>query len=119
MPAQRKNATYTKYVRALNEYLEGFLRRTQPLLELEGEVVGPTVEARFDGLWKEGNVPGWPLEATGLAQQLQQGAEGVAGAPRCVWMFWMEVWLGVSCRYTRLSSRPRVVRPDPLPPQLI
>lgn len=84
MPAQRKKATYTKYVRALNEYLEGFLRRTQPLLDVEGEVVGPTAEARFDGLWKEGKVPGWPLEATGLAQQLQQGAEGAAGAPRCV-----------------------------------
>lgn len=79
MPAQRKNATYTKYVRALHEYLAGFLRRTQPLLALE-EVVGPEAEARFDALWKEGKVTGWPLEATGLLQQQEGGQAG--GAPR-------------------------------------
>lgn len=77
-------------MRALHDYLAGFMRRTQPLLDLQ-EVVGPEAEGRFDGLWKEGRVPGWPLEATGLLQQQQQqqGGEGGeaavgGGAPRCV-----------------------------------
>jgi splicing factor 3A subunit 3 len=82
VPPQRKNATYTKYVRALRDYLEGFLRRTQPLLDV-GEVVGPAAEEKFEGLWKEGKVAGWPLEATGLQPQGGDGDGGV-GAPRYV-----------------------------------
>ncbi len=78
VPPQRKNATYLKYVRALVEYLEGFLRRTQALLDVEGEIVGPAAEAAFDALWKEGQAPGWPLEATGLQSQEGDGNGGAA-----------------------------------------
>ena len=42
IPHQKKNATYAAYVRSLHDYLVSFLKRTQPLLDLN-DIIGPKV----------------------------------------------------------------------------
>lgn len=57
---QRDRKKYVRLLVALESYVEGFLRRTQPLLDLEKEVIAPAVQ-EFYKEWKEkgGYPPAW------------------------------------------------------------
>ena len=61
IPEERKLKDRKKYVRllaALEKYLEGFLKRTQPLLPIK-DVTGPAIE-EFENDWREtGGADGW------------------------------------------------------------
>lgn len=64
-----------KYIRFLNDlrkYLEGFVRRTTPLMNFEKEIVEPTL-AEFDDEWnKKGCVKGWSVEKHNSGSSTQQ-----------------------------------------------
>jgi len=50
---------YVRFLSAVYDYLLGFLRRTMPLLDAEGEVIRPVLE-EFERTWGEtGGYPGW------------------------------------------------------------
>ena len=50
---------YVRFLSALYDYLLGFLRRTMPLLDVEGEVIRPAMD-EFERTWGEtGGYPGW------------------------------------------------------------
>ena len=53
--------TYFNYVGQLADYLEGFMRRTRPLENLEK--LFDNFETDFDKAWNDDDVPGWKLEA--------------------------------------------------------
>jgi splicing factor 3A subunit 3 len=55
--ADRKR--YGRYLSLLDDYLRSFLRRTSPLLRVDGDVVGPALAA-FDEEWgRSGGAEGW------------------------------------------------------------
>jgi splicing factor 3A subunit 3 len=54
---QKLSDTYFQYIKALKEYLEGFMRRTKPLENLDKLFASFDVE--FEDLWKKEEVPGW------------------------------------------------------------
>jgi splicing factor 3A subunit 3 len=54
---------YFSYVGELANYLEGFMRRTRPLEDLEKLFKG--FDTDFDKAWDDNDVPGWKLEAPG------------------------------------------------------
>jgi splicing factor 3A subunit 3 len=53
---------YRGYVEELRAYLVGFLRRTQPLVDIEEILQGSREE--FEISWKEGRVAGWSANAS-------------------------------------------------------
>uniref|UniRef100_A0A1L8DH11 Putative splicing factor 3a subunit 3 n=1 Tax=Nyssomyia neivai TaxID=330878 RepID=A0A1L8DH11_9DIPT len=60
IPRDRKNTEYKKYLDMLLEYLNGYVTRVKPLLDLEGELED-TVKT-FQRDWDNGLFPGWPKE---------------------------------------------------------
>ncbi|XP_054717841.1 splicing factor 3A subunit 3-like [Uloborus diversus] len=60
IPKERKNSDYKKYLEALLEYLEGYVNRVKPLLDLNEEMASVLTE--FDKVWEQGNFPGWQKE---------------------------------------------------------
>ncbi|KAF3933050.1 hypothetical protein ABW20_dc0107251 [Dactylellina cionopaga] len=56
-PKANKNDAYFSYLTSLAEYLESFLRKTQPLSNPDTIIRGFGDE--FETAWKEGTVPGW------------------------------------------------------------
>jgi len=68
---------YVRFLSALYNYLLGFLRRTTPLLDAEGEVIRPVLE-EFERTWSEtGGCPGWVSRE---AEKVLASPPGVAGA---------------------------------------
>eukprot|EP00033_Pygsuia_biforma_P001117 GCRY01001274.1.p1 GENE.GCRY01001274.1~~GCRY01001274.1.p1 ORF type:complete len:463 (+),score=106.03 GCRY01001274.1:175-1563(+) len=59
LPRKDKESKYFDFVSQLLQYLQNFLHRTQPLLNLKP--ILSTVEERFEKLWKQRRVPGWEL----------------------------------------------------------
>lgn len=55
--AQKMNDRYFQYLTGLADYLESFLRRTQPLEDPDKIVAG--VESAFSEGWEKDEVPGW------------------------------------------------------------
>ena len=86
-PAQPKGGKYTSYVCDLAEYLEGFLRRTQPLLDVDRTVASDCLEplqaawARGEGLGSAGAAAS-TARAVDLAQLHSAEAVAALGADR-------------------------------------
>ncbi|KAI9227223.1 MAG: hypothetical protein DHS80DRAFT_17553 [Piptocephalis tieghemiana] len=57
IPLAEKRSAYSRYVKAVQDYLESFLNRTQPLLDQQS--IKEEVEASFAEQWDAGTVPGW------------------------------------------------------------
>ncbi|CAN0070527.1 unnamed protein product, partial [Phaeothamnion confervicola] len=64
---------YGRYVGDLGAYLEGFLRRTQPLVDVKD--VRAEARCEFEAEWAAGKAPGWPPVAAAAAM----GAAAAAG----------------------------------------
>ncbi|KAJ5089056.1 hypothetical protein N7532_007740 [Penicillium argentinense] len=65
-PLQRKDKIsdkYFNYVGNLAKYLEGFIKRAQPLKNLRKILAG--IDDEFDKQWAANEVPGWTFERTG------------------------------------------------------
>ena len=54
---QKKSESYFQYLKALQEYLESFMRRTKPLENLDK--LFANFDKEFEDLWDKGEVPGW------------------------------------------------------------
>jgi splicing factor 3A subunit 3 len=59
--AYKQSKAYTTYLSELYDYLEGFLRRVQPLIDIK-EVVADW-QKTFEQKWKTGTVMGWKVKA--------------------------------------------------------
>ncbi|KAH9882619.1 hypothetical protein J1614_000855 [Plenodomus biglobosus] len=62
---QKKSEAYVQYLKALQEYLEGFMRRTKPLENLDK--LFATFDKEFVELWEKDEVPGWGKNASASA----------------------------------------------------
>lgn len=71
--ADKMTDQYFRYVGALAGYLEGFMRRTRPLEDLDR--LFDSFDREFDAAWERDEVPGWGAEAS------RGGAPGAAAAP--------------------------------------
>lgn len=80
-PIKRSDKTtdqYFKYVGALAGYLEGFLRRTRPLEDLDK--LFDSFDSDFENVWNANDVPGWGAELAPVgpaAPQTEGTGEGV------------------------------------------
>ncbi|KAF2851974.1 hypothetical protein T440DRAFT_516939 [Plenodomus tracheiphilus IPT5] len=54
---QKKSEAYFQYLKALQDYLEGFMRRTKPLENLDK--LFDNFDKEFEELWEKDEVPGW------------------------------------------------------------
>jgi splicing factor 3A subunit 3 len=81
MPIKRQNKVtdkYLQYVTDLDNYLETFVRRTQPLDDLPK--LFTRLDRDFESAWESGQVPGWAKEApksTGSGPQTEGTGEGI------------------------------------------
>ncbi|PVH92889.1 hypothetical protein DM02DRAFT_619658 [Periconia macrospinosa] len=75
---QKMSEDYFKYLKALSEYLESFMRRTKPLENLDK--LFATFDAEFDELWAKEEVPGWEKNAPQAAP-----VEGDAPTEEGIW----------------------------------
>ena len=68
---------YLKYVADLSSYLEGFIRRTKPLQDLD--TLFADFDKDFDAAWKAGSVPGWGEESknTTAGPQTEGTGQGI------------------------------------------
>lgn len=80
IPEQKKLKDRKKYVRflvALQKYLEGFLARTQPLLQMK-DVTGPAI-AELESEWREtGGCEGWQVKP---AEKSTAGSDSNSSTP--------------------------------------
>ncbi|KAH7413737.1 hypothetical protein DE146DRAFT_626867 [Phaeosphaeria sp. MPI-PUGE-AT-0046c] len=74
---QKKSETYFQYLKALQDYLESFMRRTKPLENLDR--LFANFDKEFEELWAKDEVPGWekitPASATATNGDVQ--GEGI------------------------------------------
>ncbi|KKY14087.1 putative splicing factor 3a subunit 3 [Phaeomoniella chlamydospora] len=78
MPIKRQNKCsdkYLRYVSDLSGYLEGFVRRTRPLQDLDK--LFSDYDKEFDEAWKAGTVPGWTEDSNPSTEAGQ--STGVSG----------------------------------------
>jgi splicing factor 3A subunit 3 len=55
----KERKKYARFLLALEQYLQGFLKRTQPLLSIEVDVINPAIQ-EFSTEWhNKGGCPGW------------------------------------------------------------
>jgi splicing factor 3A subunit 3 len=59
---QKMSEAYFQYLKALQDYLEGFMRRTKPLENLDK--IFSKFDDEFVELWEKEEVPGWEKSAT-------------------------------------------------------
>lgn len=59
--------SYFKYVGGLAQYLEGFMRKTRPLEDLDKLFEG--FDKEFDEAWEKDEVPGWSKDSSGGAEK--------------------------------------------------
>lgn len=62
---QKKSEAYFQYLKALQDYLESFMRRTKPLENLDK--LFDTFDKEFVRLWEKDEVPGWEKNTSGSA----------------------------------------------------
>ncbi|KAF2746171.1 hypothetical protein M011DRAFT_487673 [Sporormia fimetaria CBS 119925] len=72
---QKLSEPYYQYLKALQEYLESFMRRTKPLENLDK--LFATFDKEFEEAWEKNEVPGWEKEASKIASS--EGAESAEG----------------------------------------
>ncbi|XP_067947719.1 splicing factor 3A subunit 3-like [Watersipora subatra] len=63
IPKSTKNATYKEYILCLIFYLESYMSRIKPLLDLQEQT--EKLKEEFDKQWEAGTFPGWPKETSG------------------------------------------------------
>ncbi|XP_077297944.1 splicing factor 3a subunit 3 noi [Arctopsyche grandis] len=63
VPRERKNGEYRNYIRALLQYLKGFVARIKPLLDPAQEMA--QAHNDFTKQWESGTFQGWPKETSG------------------------------------------------------
>ncbi|EOA84089.1 Pre-mRNA-splicing factor sap61 [Exserohilum turcicum] len=71
---QKKSEAYFHYLKALQDYLESFMRRTKPLENLDR--LFANFDKEFEELWEKDQVPGWEKVAPAAADGEAQG-EGI------------------------------------------
>ncbi|KNG49307.1 splicesome-associated protein [Stemphylium lycopersici] len=71
---QKKSEAYFHYLKALQDYLEGFMRRTKPLENLDK--LFANFDKEFEDLWAKDEVPGWGKITAATADGEAQG-EGI------------------------------------------
>lgn len=84
MPIKRQNKVidaYLKYVADLASYLEGFIRRTRPLDDLQKTFL--RLDRDFEAAWEAGTVPGWTKETTPSAASAGPQTEGTGSGVWC------------------------------------
>lgn len=85
-PIKRPEKTtdqYFNYVGNLGEYLEGFLRRTRPLEDLDKTFT--SFDQQFDKAWEAKEVPGWgpEVQSAGPAAPITEGTGEGIWCPDC------------------------------------
>jgi splicing factor 3A subunit 3 len=70
---QKKSESYFQYLKALQSYLESFMRRTKPLENLDR--LFANFDKEFEDLWAKDEVPGWEKEVANSASA-NGGAQG-------------------------------------------
>ncbi|KIW14011.1 hypothetical protein PV08_06792 [Exophiala spinifera] len=84
MPIKRQNKVtdeYLKYVADLASYLEGFVRRTRPLDDLQKTFL--RLDRDFETAWEAGTVPGWTKETAPGAGAAGPQTEGTGSGIWC------------------------------------
>lgn len=62
---QKKSEPYFQYLKALQEYLESFMRRTKPLENLDK--LFASFDKEFEEAWEKDQIPGWEKTASSSA----------------------------------------------------
>eukprot|EP00301_Raphidiophrys_heterophryoidea_P009975 c14_g1_i1.p1 GENE.c14_g1_i1~~c14_g1_i1.p1 ORF type:complete len:552 (+),score=113.40 c14_g1_i1:36-1658(+) len=78
IPISLKTALYTEYIEKLWEYLEGFFKRSQPLISLAPQL--KKLEEELDSRWTKGLLPGWQPKGDTATTSSDTGANGDHGA---------------------------------------
>jgi splicing factor 3A subunit 3 len=76
---QKLSEPYFQYLKALASYLEGFMRRTKPLENLDKLFYNFGLE--FDEAWEKEEVPGWEKEALKSSAPEATPGEGIWCSP--------------------------------------
>ncbi|KAI0065833.1 RNA splicing factor PRP9 [Artomyces pyxidatus] len=71
----RLTRDYELYISSLHSYLTSFMRRTQPLVDLDSRQT--TARATFEQKWEANEVEGWEETSHSKAQANGNGAEGI------------------------------------------
>jgi len=72
----RDRRKYARFLRELEKYLTGFLKRTSPFLNVSSEVIAPAI-ASFEKEWAaKGGVAGWECRQAEASMVLESNAEG-------------------------------------------
>jgi splicing factor 3A subunit 3 len=71
---QKKSEYYFQYLKALQDYLESFMRRTKPLENLDK--LFANFDKEFEELWAKDEVPGWEKNAPAATNGEAEG-EGI------------------------------------------
>jgi splicing factor 3A subunit 3 len=73
---QKMSEPYFQYLKALQDYLESFMRRTKPLENLDK--IFARFDEEFEDLWKKEEVPGWEKNAAQSAPKAgEENGEGI------------------------------------------
>ncbi|KAF2279927.1 uncharacterized protein EI97DRAFT_429697 [Westerdykella ornata] len=76
---QKLSESYFQYLKALQEYLESFMRRTKPLENLDK--LFASFDKEFDELWEKDEVPGWEKQekraTTVAASEESRSTDGI------------------------------------------
>ncbi|ORY19142.1 hypothetical protein BCR34DRAFT_552625 [Clohesyomyces aquaticus] len=73
-PENKMQDPYFQYLKALQEYLEGFMRRTKPLENLDK--IFANFDKEFHEAWEHDEVPGWEQGAAKTLVATQAAPEG-------------------------------------------
>lgn len=75
---QKLSEPYFQYLKALQEYLESFMRRTKPLENLDK--IFADFDREFDDLWEKDEVPGWEKDTKETAKPASGDVDMASGA---------------------------------------
>ncbi|OCB84850.1 hypothetical protein A7U60_g8071 [Sanghuangporus baumii] len=71
----RHSREYEDYITGLYSYLLSFAKKTQPLVNVDGQQ--RTWESEFSSLWIDGKLPGWENPSSGKPNGAHNGEEGI------------------------------------------
>ncbi|EUC46212.1 hypothetical protein COCMIDRAFT_25755 [Bipolaris oryzae ATCC 44560] len=72
---QKKSESYFHYLKALQDYLESFMRRTKPLENLDR--LFANFDKEFEELWENDQVPGWEKGTPAASADSEAKGEGI------------------------------------------
>lgn len=72
---QKKSESYFHYLKALQDYLESFMRRTKPLENLDK--LFANFDKEFEELWEKDQVPGWEKVVPSTSAEGEAQGEGI------------------------------------------